>query len=293
MADHAHGEPSGAPGGDRVLDLTDARSDGLSGDLAESVDAVAADLRQAFLVDPDPAVAQDHLAAMAAVALDRGSLAPTDGRSGRKAVAAAVVAGAVLLGTAGLAAAGALPAPVQNAAHRLVAPIGIDLPTTADGDGPATTSTTVPPTGGGPTGAAPGASGAAPGPEGTNLGVGGGEPPGLVANGGTVPTDPGASGAAPGQGGVNPGIGGGEAPGQVVDPRQGGGDDDGSGDAGENGNAGGKGNGNAGGKGNGNAGGNGNGNVPSSVTPTTPSRPTTPARPTTTTTAKPGKGKDK
>ena len=207
--------------------------DAVDDDLPAELEGVVADLRQAFLVEPDPAVERAHLAAMAlasATGRDRGSLAPAAAvGAGRKAAVAIGVAGVLVLGSAGLAAAGALPAPVQNAAHRLVAPIGIDLPTKPDADGPASTSadpttTTVPD----PTASAePGAQGVAPGQGGTNPGVGGGEPPGLIADGGSVPTDPGASGAAPGQGGVNPGVGGGEPPGQVIDP--------GNGDGGGNG----------------------------------------------------------
>lgn len=76
----------------------------------------------------DPATAEQHLAAI-------GALAP--GRSGRwrpgwKIVVGAGLAG-FLAGSTGLAAAGSLPAPAQDVAHDVLATVGIDVPRSTEG----------------------------------------------------------------------------------------------------------------------------------------------------------------
>ncbi|MEZ5144053.1 MAG: hypothetical protein R2726_16265 [Acidimicrobiales bacterium] len=236
------------------------------------------DLRVAFVRAPAPDVEAVHLAAMRAAATSRIV------RLRRRLLAPAIAGSAVLFGTAGLAAAGALPAPAQNAVASIVSPFGIELPRKDDPPPPPPTTAapttapgaTAPGRGGENPGAAdeapgrqddPGASDAAPGLGGVNPGIGGGEPPGQVA-------DPGNSANAPGQVG-NPGNSG-NAPGQVGSPGNSGNAPGQVGSPGNSGNAGsgrqpgqqrqrpghgGSGNGNAGGNGNGNAGGHGNGNA--------------------------------
>lgn len=83
-----------------------------------------------------------HLAAMAAVATAPApAAAPTWRRRAaishplRAAAAAAMVA---ILGSTGLASAGALPDPAQRIAHSVLSAVGIDVPSTDAADGPAT-----------------------------------------------------------------------------------------------------------------------------------------------------------
>jgi len=68
----------------------------------------------------DPATASNHLSAMAAVRATRRQWT-------RAKVGAAFFAGLVVGGT-GLASAGALPAPVQDAAHSALSTVGVDVP---------------------------------------------------------------------------------------------------------------------------------------------------------------------
>jgi hypothetical protein len=77
-------------------------------------------LRQIGTHHVDPAVQADHLSRMATI-----RTRPTIGPKLR--VAAAFLAG-LLIGGSGLAAAGALPDPVQHVAHRTLDPLGIDVP---------------------------------------------------------------------------------------------------------------------------------------------------------------------
>jgi hypothetical protein len=83
-------------------------------------DDLQARLRQMGTQPVDPAVRADHLARMAGVR-PRSTMRP------KLRVAAAFLAG-LLVGGSGLAAAGALPDPVQHAAHRTLDPLGIDVP---------------------------------------------------------------------------------------------------------------------------------------------------------------------
>ncbi len=118
-------------------------------DLSPAEAAIAADLRAAFLVEPDADVTERHVAAM--VAARRAHLAPPVaslvGYRTRKAVMAAGLAGAVVLGSAGVAAAaGGLPDPLQRAAASIVRPVGIHLPEPAEHrrESPGEPATTVP-----------------------------------------------------------------------------------------------------------------------------------------------------
>jgi hypothetical protein len=98
------------------------------------LDRVADDLKAAFVRTPDAGTESRHLAAMAAAArgvaaLDSGAGARSRPRrrTSRTAVAS-VIAGATIVVTGGLAAAGVLPAPLQTDVARLVRPLGITLP---------------------------------------------------------------------------------------------------------------------------------------------------------------------
>ncbi|HEY5154857.1 MAG TPA: hypothetical protein VIJ47_08995 [Acidimicrobiales bacterium] len=102
--------------------------------LSPAETAIAADLRAAFLVEPDPATAERHIAAMVAAreAIRAPSVISLAGHRSRKAIAAAGLVGAVVLGSAGVAAAsGGLPDPIQRVVASVGRPIGIHLPTPA------------------------------------------------------------------------------------------------------------------------------------------------------------------
>ena len=104
-------------------------------DLSPAEAAIAADLRAAFLVDPDPTLTERHVAAM--VAARRAHLAPPAislaTHRTRKALVAAGLAGAVVLGSAGVAAAaGGLPDGLQRAVASAIRPVGIHLPVPAE-----------------------------------------------------------------------------------------------------------------------------------------------------------------
>ena len=118
-------------------------------DLSPAEAAIAADLRAAFLVDPDPTLTERHVAAM--VAARRARLAPPAislaTHRTRKALVAAGLAGAVVLGSAGVAAAaGGLPDGLQRAVASAIRPVGIHLPVPAErkDDNPDEPTTTVP-----------------------------------------------------------------------------------------------------------------------------------------------------
>jgi len=116
-------------------------------------ESIAADLRAAFLVEPDPVTTDRHVAAMVAASEARRApsvIALATHRS-RKALVAAGVAGVVLLGSAGVAAAsGNLPDPLQRAVASACRPVGIVLPVPGGEENksgpPADEPTTVPPT---------------------------------------------------------------------------------------------------------------------------------------------------
>src|SRR4051812_38952933 len=108
-------------------------------DLGPALERTAADLRTAFVREPDPAVADRHVAAMVAAASAASAVGSTmvvTGPSRRRqlAVAGGVVAAALAF-TGGLAAAGVLPRPLQDAVADFVRPVGIDLPHSDDDDG--------------------------------------------------------------------------------------------------------------------------------------------------------------
>gem|GEM_PF-3333490 len=167
-----------------------------AGDLALSPveESIAADLRAAFLVEPDPVMAERHVAAMVAASEARrapSAISLATHRS-RKALVAAGVAGAVLLGSAGVAAAsGNLPGPLQRAVASACRPVGIDLPVPGGGEGnksgpfvdepttvPPTSATSTPPTTVTPGSVAPGGvqSDGGSGSQGPNSGGGGDDP---------------------------------------------------------------------------------------------------------------------
>jgi hypothetical protein len=77
----------------------------------------------------DPSVSDSHRLAMARVGAEGGGHRP---RFGWKAVAAAAVTG-FLVGSSGLAAAGALPDPAQDVAHDVLDAVGIDVPRSTEG----------------------------------------------------------------------------------------------------------------------------------------------------------------
>jgi hypothetical protein len=206
---------------------------GLDADHLPALPAIAADLRSVFVRAPSSQTAERHLAAMVSA-----SVAPVVPlRSGRKrAAVAGVVAAAAIVLTGGLAAAGVLPAPVQDRVSRLARPLGVNLPRSDDHDervrpDPGSTTTTAATGGIGETPArssTPGATAETPddatggGPTTTVSGGGGG---GGDASSTTSPGQSGASsshsGTAPGQtddGGNNkPAV----PPGQVVNPGKG------------------------------------------------------------------------
>lgn len=153
-------------------------------DLFADLEATADDLRAVFVRDPAPEVAARHLAAMGSAGL--APVVPLASRRRRVAVAAMVGAAGVVF-TGGLAAAGALPGPVQDGVARLVQPIGIDLPDSGEH---------------------PGRSDQAPGHGGTN--------PGKADEAPGQQDQPGNSENAPGLGGENPGRSD-TAPGQTGD----------------------------------------------------------------------------
>jgi len=89
---------------------------------------VLADLRAHFLVEPDELTARRHLGRILA-ARDELTKTAAVAQPRRRVWATAAVASAIsLFGTAGMAAAGVLPEPMQNLAADVVAPIGVDLP---------------------------------------------------------------------------------------------------------------------------------------------------------------------
>jgi hypothetical protein len=94
----------------------------------ERLDAAVAELQTELLVAPSPEVAQRHLDAMR----DAASGSHGRRRSPTLRSALALVACVTLFGvTGGLAATGALPAPVQTGVSDVVRVVGIDLPTPA------------------------------------------------------------------------------------------------------------------------------------------------------------------
>jgi len=251
----------------------------------DELEPVFADLRSVFVRPASPEVAADHIARMTAAAREAATLSVAPAQSRRRADAAehpwrrkvAIVAaafGAAVLGTGGLAVAGALPGPVQDAVATVVEPFGVDLPRSDDSksDDPGDTDGTSNKGGGGSgTNEAPGQTGQTPGQSGETP-ANGSEPPGQS---GTAPgqsgENPGNSGNAPGQSGEPPGNSG-NAPGQGgsgspnaggSNPNAGGGNPNAGGDnpnAGSgNNNAGGN---SAGGAANGNGNGGNSGNAP-------------------------------
>ena len=113
---------------------------------------VAAILSAASNIPPlDPARERATVAAMVEeVRAHLRSGAPATGRStARGLVRAKIVAigvGAMLVGTTGLAVAGALPDPAQRVVHTMFAKVGIEVPdSTGDGDSEGETTPTTPP----------------------------------------------------------------------------------------------------------------------------------------------------
>jgi len=156
-------------------------------ELLADLQVMAADLRDAFVRNPQPDVATRHLAAMT-----NATLAPVVplGRHHRRMAVAAMVAAGGVLAFGGLAAAGVLPASLQSGAAKLVHPIGIVLPDPGDHD------------------RGPSSSDQAPGLGGTN--------PGKADEAPGQQDQPGNSESAPGLGGENPGRSD-TAPGQTGD----------------------------------------------------------------------------
>jgi hypothetical protein len=174
---------------------------------------VVADLRAAYLVDPDELLARRHLSAMAIAAAEVAAAEPAPRRRRRRRVLVPVgVAGGLILATSGLAAAGVLPGPVQRAVAAAARPFGVELQTDSSpirsdtpGAGGRTADAGSPDTGP-PTSTPPvDPSQDAPGHGGTN--------PGQSEQAPGQQDAPGASGDAPGHGGENPGQSD-QAPGQ-------------------------------------------------------------------------------
>ena len=183
---HAHDERADV--GDLLDDPTDER-----------LQPVVAELRRLYLVAPAAAVEEQHLARMIAVRETSAAavVAPLGRIRRRRAAVAGAIVAATMAGSIGLAAAGVLPGPLQNAAAAAVRPLGLQLHTTDPeappaGSQPAAT-TTVPGTGNGTGSAADDAPGR------------GGENPGQSADSPGQATDPGRSQDAPGHGEDNPG----------------------------------------------------------------------------------------
>jgi hypothetical protein len=200
-------------------------------DPVTALPVLTAVLRGTLLAPPDEVTRRRHLAAMVAAHAETRPTAlahhepvrPTLARRGRRRpLVAAGVAGAVLLGSAGLAAAGQLPAPVQSrlaAAARIVGltlpvPVPDRPPTDPSGpSGPAAAvpaapqiltgepvapAPTAPPAAEVPIPTAPGHDGSAPGQSGNTPGQSGNTP-------GQSGSAPGQSGSAPVQSGNTPG----------------------------------------------------------------------------------------
>jgi hypothetical protein len=218
--------------------------------------ATAADLRSVFVRAPSSQTAERHLAAMVSASV--APVVPLRSGSKRVMVAGLVAAAAIVL-TGGLAAAGVLPAAVQNGVSRLARPLGVNLPSSDHHDerirpDPGSTTTTAPTGGVGETPApssTPGATAETPdeatggGP--TTAATGGGGGGGGGGGDASTTTSPGKNGASSDRSGTAPGqtdAGGNNkpavSPGQVDSPGDGNGDSPGKG----NGNSPGKGNGN-------------------------------------------------
>ncbi len=102
--------------------------------LSPAEEAIVADLRAAFLIEPDPDTARRHVAAMVAAreARQAPSVLSLAAHRSRKALVAAGLAGAVVLGSAGVAAAsGSLPDSLQRVVASVGRPVGIHLPVPA------------------------------------------------------------------------------------------------------------------------------------------------------------------
>jgi hypothetical protein len=145
---------------------------------------IVADLREVYLQSPNPSTEDRHLAAMMAAV--ESSPAGSDRRRLWAGALAATVVAVVALG--GLASAGALPAPVQDAVSSVVAVVGIDVPRADGSQGEPSQPT---PTTRGQSDDAPGHGGTTPGRSEDAPGQDG--------------TAPGQSEDAPGQGGTAPG----------------------------------------------------------------------------------------
>ncbi|QGG96198.1 hypothetical protein [Actinomarinicola tropica] len=230
--------PDGAPEPEPTLA---AELGALLGD-AGAAEEVLAGLREAAVEPVAEDVAARHLAAMFAAAgpgdvdltggpdaagddPDGGAVIDLTARRSKRAAVGGVIAIAALSLTGGLAAAGTLPAPLQNTVARVADAFSIPVPTADErdhvdvDDAPPTstsaddTSTTTRP---GQSGDTPGAT--APGRTGETPGQSG-DTPGATAPGRTGDT-PGQSGETPGQSGDTPGQSGnppgqsGDAPGQ-------------------------------------------------------------------------------
>jgi len=192
--------------------MTDESRTDADDDAAAMLAPVVAELRECFLVTPSAEVAQRHLDAMfAAITVAER---PDDAAAGhvvamrarRRWIAGAAAAGALAL-TSGLAAAGELPAPLQQRVSGVVAnvgihvPTGVDVPQSPDGehpvDDPAGTNGNPQNDGNGQSEDAPGHGGDAPGQSEDAPGQGG-DSPGQSENApGKGGSDPGNSGNAP------------------------------------------------------------------------------------------------
>jgi hypothetical protein len=107
-----------------------ARDDLFDPTLDALPDEAAAELRTVYLVPPSSATEARHLIAMQAAA---GSPASPSVHRRLWAVAAAVLA-VGLVGFGGLASAGALPGPVQDAVASVASAVGLDLPDADEDD---------------------------------------------------------------------------------------------------------------------------------------------------------------
>jgi hypothetical protein len=189
---------------DGLADLVDELTS-LLGD-EEAARRTVAQMRGELLVAPSETVAEQHLAAMrAAIGTTPATPEVIDlrARRVRRAIAGTTIGLLALGATGGLAAAGVLPAPLQDALSRAARVVAIDLPRSAPGttvapvELPDTPGATAP----GNTGSTPAQTGVTP--------TGRDDAPGATAPGRTGET-PGAT--APGQTGETPGA---TAPGQT------------------------------------------------------------------------------
>ena len=173
----------------------------LVGDRDRSQDVV--DQLRAALVQPvDEGVAERHLEAIFAAA-DEHTKGVIDlrSRSRRRGVVGGAIAIATLTVTSGLAAAGTLPSPIQDAVSSVASVFSIDLPSSSDSDGGIDGVDVPGDDAPGRTGATPGAT--APGQTGDTP-SGPEDTPGATAPGQTG-EPPGGSGSNPGNSGDTPG----------------------------------------------------------------------------------------